>query len=102
MFMKSMVFALFLACAQALAQPAAGPHKALYLYQGADRDKRVLEGAKQEKQVVVYTSLNTKDSVPITQAFEKKYGVKVDESQKWEKLWSELFLRGQAIKKEVD
>src|SRR5438445_2484958 len=77
MFMKSMVFALFLACAQALAQPAAGPHKALYLYQGADRDKRVLEGAKKEKRVVVYTSLNTKDSVPITQAFEKKYGVKV-------------------------
>src|SRR5438445_8726105 len=78
MFMKSMVFALFLACAQALAQPAAGPHKALYLYQGADRDKRVLEGAKKEKRVVVYTSLNTKDSVPISQAFEKKYGVKVE------------------------
>jgi len=75
--MKSMLFALFLACAQALAQPAAGPHKALYMYQGPDRDKRVLEGAKKEKQVVVYTSLNTKDSVPITQVFEKKYGVKV-------------------------
>jgi iron(III) transport system substrate-binding protein len=37
----------------------------------------MLEAAKKEKQVTVYTSLNLKDSVPITQAFEKKYGVKV-------------------------
>jgi iron(III) transport system substrate-binding protein len=78
MLIKSMLCAFLLCCAQALAQPAAGPHKSLYMYQGADRDKRVLEGAKKEKQVVVYTSLNTKDSVPITQVFEKKYGVKVE------------------------
>jgi len=26
----------------------------------------------------------------------------LDESQKWEKIWSELFLKGQAIKKEAD
>src|SRR5262245_18643585 len=57
---------------------AAQSHRNFYLYQGADRDQRILEGAKKEKQVVVYTSLNTKDSVPITQAFEKKYGVKVE------------------------
>jgi iron(III) transport system substrate-binding protein len=62
----------------AAAQPAAGPHRPLYMYQGADREQRVLEGAKKEKQVTVYTSLNLKDSVPITQAFEKKYGVKVE------------------------
>ena len=61
----------------ALAQPAS-PHRELYLYQGADRDQRVLEAAKKEKQAVVYTSLNLKDSVPIAQAFEKKYGVKVE------------------------
>jgi iron(III) transport system substrate-binding protein len=59
-------------------QAAPGPHKNVYLYQGADRESRVLEGAKKEKQVTVYTSLNLKDSVPITQAFEKKYGVKVE------------------------
>jgi iron(III) transport system substrate-binding protein len=62
----------------AAAQPAPGPHRQLYMYQGADRDQRILEGAKKEKQVTVYTSLNLKDSVPITQAFEKKYGVKVE------------------------
>jgi iron(III) transport system substrate-binding protein len=26
----------------------------------------------------------------------------LDESEKWEKIWSELFLKGQAIKKEAD
>jgi iron(III) transport system substrate-binding protein len=72
---------MVLACAwlaAAQAQPAAGPHRQLYMYQGADRDQRVIAGAKKEKQVMVYTSLNLKDSVPITQAFEKKYGVKVE------------------------
>jgi iron(III) transport system substrate-binding protein len=62
----------------AAAQPTAGPHRQIYMYQGADRDQRVIDGAKKEKHVVVYTSLNLKDSVPITQAFEKKYGVKVE------------------------
>jgi hypothetical protein len=28
--------------------------------------------------------------------------VVIDEASKWEKLWSELFLKGQAIKKERD
>ena len=50
----------------------------IYQYQGPDRDRRVLDGARREGTVVVYTSLNLKDSVPITEAFEKKHpGVKV-------------------------
>jgi len=50
----------------------------VYQYQGPERDRRVLEGARKEGTVSVYTSLNLKDSVPITEAFEKKYpGVKV-------------------------
>src|SRR5216684_6803386 len=53
------------------------PHRDLYLYQGANRDSRVIAGAKKEGQVLVYTSLNLKDSVPIAEAFEKKYGVKL-------------------------
>src|SRR5712691_8883899 len=54
-----------------------GKNRVIYLYRGADREKRVLDGARKEREVVVYTSLNLKDSVPITEAFEKKYGVKV-------------------------
>ena len=48
----------------------------VFKYQGADREKKLLENAKKEGKVVVYTSLNLKDSVPITDAFEKKYGIK--------------------------
>src|SRR3989442_14165742 len=59
------------------AAPSVGqsPHRDLYMYKGADRDQRVLQGAKKEGQVLVYTSLNLKDSVPIAEAFEKKYSV---------------------------
>ncbi|MDQ6621531.1 MAG: extracellular solute-binding protein [Pseudomonadota bacterium] len=62
--------------APGLAQ-GAGKNASMYMYQGADRDKRILEQAKKEGLVVIYTSLNLKDSVPLTEAFEKKYGVKV-------------------------
>src|SRR2546423_15646615 len=79
MLVKTIGAALLAAALQAaLAEPAAGPHGALYMYQGADRDQRVLAGAKKEGRVVVYTSLNTKDSVPIVEVFGKKYGVKGD------------------------
>src|SRR5262252_10771835 len=56
---------------------AAAANRAVYLYRGADRDKRILEGARKEREVVMYTSLNLKDSVPITEAFQKKTGVGV-------------------------
>ena len=79
MLARILVIAVLFACpAWASAQPGPGAHKALYMYQGADRDQRLLAGAKKEGRAVVYTSLNLKDSVPITQAFEKKYGVKVE------------------------
>src|SRR2546427_2175141 len=55
----------------------AARNREVYLYKGADREKRILEGAKKEREVVVYTSLNLKDSVPIVEVFERKYGVKV-------------------------
>ena len=84
MLAKTAGAALFAATAQLAvalafaAAPAVGPHKAIYTYQGADRDARVLEAARKEKQVLVYTSLNLKDSVPIKEAFEKKYGVRLE------------------------
>jgi iron(III) transport system substrate-binding protein len=71
-------------CAAALgvatgAQPqTAEPNQAVLMYKGADRDKRVLEKAKQEGTVSVYTSLSPTDAKPIVAAFESKYGVKVD------------------------
>ena len=53
------------------------PHRALYMRQGPERAARLPEEARKEREVVVYTSLNLKDSVPITDAFEKKTGLKV-------------------------
>src|SRR5216110_679571 len=75
LFVAAICIALTLLCAPRL--QAQSPHRDLYMYKGADRDQRVLQGAKKEGQVLVYTSLNLKDSVPIAEAFEKKYGVKL-------------------------
>ncbi len=57
---------------------ADSPHRALYLLEGADRQNRILAGARKEGIVVLYTSLNTQDSVPLTTAFEKRYGIKTE------------------------
>lgn len=62
--------------AYAQARPAASPHRALYLSAASGREAALLAGARKEGVVVLYTSLNTQDSVPLTSAFEKKYGVK--------------------------
>ena len=71
---------LIVAIAVALSAPASWgqSQKPLYIYQGADRDSRVLGGAHREGELLVYTSLNLKDSVPIKEAFEKKYGVRLE------------------------
>ena len=52
-------------------------NKEIYVYQGADRDQRLVEKARQEGAVSIYTSMQLPDSGPLTQAFEKKYGIKV-------------------------
>ena len=65
-----------LAVPTVLAQDRAVRNLQIYMYKGADREARLLEGAKKEGVVNIYTSLNTKDSGPITEVFEKKYGVK--------------------------
>jgi iron(III) transport system substrate-binding protein len=59
----------------AYAQPG---NEALFLYRGADREQRLAENARREGVVVLYTSLAPSESGPLTQAFEKKHGIKVD------------------------
>jgi iron(III) transport system substrate-binding protein len=51
---------------------------AVYLYRGADRDQRLLEAARKEGTLTFYTSMQTPESGPLSAAFEKKYGVKVN------------------------
>jgi iron(III) transport system substrate-binding protein len=50
----------------------------VYRDRGADRDSRLLENARKEGTVVLYTSLAPTESGPLGQAFEKKTGVKVE------------------------
>jgi len=50
---------------------------AIYLYRGADRDQRLLDAARKEGTLTFYTSMQTPESGPLSQAFEKKYGIKI-------------------------
>jgi iron(III) transport system substrate-binding protein len=72
----ALIGAPVVSCARS--EEPASPHRELYLRQGADRADRILAGAKQEGIVSIYTSLNTQDSGPLTEAFEKKYGVRTE------------------------
>lgn len=56
---------------------APGGTDAIFRYRGADRDSRLVQRAKQEGSVSLYTSLAPTESQPLAAAFEKKYGVKV-------------------------
>lgn len=46
-------------------------------YKGADRQQRLVAGAKKEGELLIYTSAPVDDMAVLTAAFEKKYGVKV-------------------------
>ena len=73
------VLAVAGACAlgglRALAQPARVGEAAGY--QGADRQQRLVEGAKREKEVTFYSSIPPADIAVLAAAFDKKYGIKV-------------------------
>ena len=60
-----------------LAQGPAKPGDILN-YQGPDREKRLIERAKQEGALTIYTSLAPTEAQPLVEAFEKKYGIKVE------------------------
>src|SRR6478752_5051739 len=57
---------------------AQSKNEEVYRYRGADREARLAERAKQEGSLVLYTSLAPTESKPLAEAFEKKYGVKVE------------------------
>lgn len=64
---------LLLATSAALAQSVAE----IASYQGPDREQRLIEGAKKEGGLVLYTSFSTNDLGAFIGPFEKKYGIKV-------------------------
>ena len=48
----------------------------IYMYQGADRDEKLVANAKKEGALTIYTVLNISDYGPLFDAFNKKYGFK--------------------------
>jgi len=65
------------ACGGPAPAETASPVAELATYDGSDRLERLIEGAKREGELTIYTSAQTTDLGPVVEAFEKKYGVKV-------------------------
>jgi iron(III) transport system substrate-binding protein len=63
---------------RSFAQPAKGTMAELSQYTGADRMQKLVDGAKKEGTLSMYTSAQGSDMGPLVAAFEKKYGVKTD------------------------
>jgi len=76
--MHKLAAALAIALAMGSAQAQNSRPEDVYRYRGADRDARLVERARAEGTVVLYTSLAPTESKPLAEAFEKKYGVKVE------------------------
>jgi iron(III) transport system substrate-binding protein len=66
-----------LAVSPAVAQNVSPTIAELATYAGADRTERLIAGAKKEGVVSVYSSVTVDDQKALVNAFEKKYGVKL-------------------------
>ncbi len=66
-----------LACLTAAALAQTPSSRDIYMYQGADREARLIEGAKKERQVVLYSTMTVADGKAFGAAFERKYGVRL-------------------------
>jgi iron(III) transport system substrate-binding protein len=73
-----------------LAQATNSDNSAIYSYDGADRGERLVAKAREEGTLTLYTSMATTESAPLAQAFEKKFGVKV---QLWRALSENVLQR---------
>ncbi|HUP93297.1 MAG TPA: extracellular solute-binding protein [Burkholderiales bacterium] len=69
------LFAALCAAATATAQPRA--EVPLAMYDGPDREQRLLAGARKEGTLMFYTSLNEQNMAHLVAGFEKKSGIKV-------------------------
>jgi iron(III) transport system substrate-binding protein len=77
--MRSLGVALIAAAlfgpAAVLAQPV--DPASLALYQGADREQRLIAGARREGELTIYSSMQNDSIAPLQKAFEEKYAVKL-------------------------
>src|SRR2546423_14299204 len=56
----------------------AQPWPAVATYEGPDREAKLVEGAKKEGMLLLYTTTPVESLRQLTEPFEKRYGVKVD------------------------
>jgi iron(III) transport system substrate-binding protein len=63
---------------RSFAQGAGAVMAQMSQYTGADRTQKLVDGAKKEGALTMYTSAQGSDMGPLVAAFEKKYGVKTD------------------------
>ena len=74
MHLRLFAAALLSLASAAFAQPS---NRDVYMYQGPDRDKRLVEGARREGQVVLYSTMTLADGKAIGAAFARRYGVRL-------------------------
>lgn len=67
-----------LAAPGAHAQQKPADSRDIFLYQGVDRAQRLLANAKKEGSLTLYSTMTQEDAKPLIEAFEKKYGIKVE------------------------
>ena len=72
----ALLLVAWLVAGTTMAQTAKGIAE-LSSHSGADREQILIEGAKKEGALTLYTSIAQKDLPPLITAFEKKYGIKV-------------------------
>jgi len=70
--------AILLASLSVSAAHAQSATDAVFHLNGPDREAKLAAQAKKEGKIVLYTSLAPSESKPLAEAFEKKYGVKVE------------------------
>jgi iron(III) transport system substrate-binding protein len=91
------------ACLAAAAFAQAPSSRDIYMYQGADREARLVAGAKRERQLVLYSTMTVADGKALATAFEQKYGVGVSH---WrgsaEKIVSRALAEARARRHEAD
>jgi iron(III) transport system substrate-binding protein len=73
--LKTLRVAALLGLLAPLASPALAQSD-IATYQGADRTQRLVDGAKKEGTLTIYTSATVDDMAVLTAAFQKKYGIK--------------------------
>jgi len=74
---RTLAILLLAIAASGIAWGQARPDASLALYDGPDREQRLLAGARKEGGLTFYTSLNEENMKFLITGFEKKYGIKV-------------------------